>query len=152
MEEGKLVIVRGREDTIQDLLAAPRCEAKVITYGNIWTRQLKMQRGEIKGGHKHKFDHLHFLVMGAIIINIYDNKNREKVILSKEYIAPAWIKVPKEHLHDIRALSDNTLGYCIQALNNEDGNVVDSDYENDKDWMDQVLEYEKQNGLRDETK
>ena len=150
MSKEKLVIVRGREDSIQDLKAAPKCEANVITYGNIWTRQIKMNEGQIKAGHKHQFDHLHFLASGSVVINVYDTKDRDKVIYSGEYVAPAWIKVPKEHFHDIRALEDGTTGYCIQALHNEDGNVVDTDYSNDKDWIELVNEYEKNNGMQDE--
>jgi hypothetical protein len=150
-KDGKEInITRGRHSVTVDGEAAPRCTAKVKTYGNIWTRELSMNKGESKAGHKHEFDHLHFLAKGSVTIRVYDADDAEKIILEKQYDAPSWIKVPKEHFHDIVALKNNTLGYCIQAVRNEEGEVAATDY--DKDWMEEVAEYEKANGLRDETK
>ncbi len=126
-------------------------KTKVITYGNIWTREIKMNKDDIKAGHKHEFDHLHFLSQGSIHIRIFDNINRNNIIFEKNYTAPEWIKVPKEHFHDIVALEDNTLGYCIQALANPEGNVSKTDYANDEDWMEEVRKFEHLNGLLDET-
>ena len=148
----KINITRGKYSVIVDGEAAPRCTAKVKTYGNIWTRELRLAKGEAKAGHKHEFDHLHFLSAGSVSIRVYDQKDKEIVLFEGEYKAPSWIKVPKEHFHDIIALEDDTLGYCIQAINNEDGEVIATDYANDEDWMKQVNAYERKNGLRDETK
>ncbi len=131
----------------------PLCSAKIKTYGNIWTRELKYEKaGEIKKGHKHIFDHLHFLAIGSVLISVYDKKDRDVLIFQKEYKAPSWIKVPKDHFHDIVALADNTLGYCIQALVTEDGNVADTDYANDKDRIEEVNNFDKENNCIDETK
>ena len=127
-----------------------KCETKIITYGNIWTRELRLNKGETKAGHKHKFDHLHFLAIGSVFLRVYDERNRTKVLFEKEYTAPEWIKVPKEHFHDIEALEDNTLGYCIQAIQNPNGNIAETDYGNDEDWMEQVRKFEHLNGLKDE--
>ncbi len=146
----KITTVRGVNSPIQDATAQPKCVATVKTYGNIWTRQMTFDKGEMKHGHKHQFDHLHFLAQGSIIITVYAQDDRDKVIYSADYAAPAWIKVPKDHFHDVVALEDNTTGYCIQAIHNPEGNVVDSDYVTDSDWMDAVNKYEKENGMRDE--
>ncbi len=126
---------------------AKRPKAKVITYGNIWTRQLKFEKaGQMKKGHKHEFDHLHFLVRGRVKINVYDRKDQDTVVYSGEYNAPAWLKVPAEHFHDIVALEDNSEGYCIQAITNPEGEVEGTDYANDLDWMAIVEAY----GVHDE--
>jgi len=126
---------------------APLAKANVHTYGNIWVREIRFEKaGESKAGHKHEFDHLHFLAKGKVLLRIYEDK--DKLLLETKKESPAWIKVPKEHFHDIVALEDNTLGYCIQALRNEVGEVVDTDFTSD--FMDEVQSFEKKNGRPDE--
>ncbi len=124
----------------------------IKTYGNVWVRELIFQKaGDVKNGHKHEFDHLHFVSHGSVRISVYDKTNRDKILLQKEYKAPAWIKVPKEHFHDIVALEDNTRGYCIQSLLNTNNEVCETEYIMDKDWMDEVKEYEEKFNYPDET-
>lgn len=106
----------------------PLCCAK--TYGNIWVMEVNLQDGDKKYGHKHEFDHLHFLAKGKVKINIYGSEARTAVERSEVVEAPAWLKVPKERFHDIEALTDST-GYCMQALRNVDGEVLETDYEDD---------------------
>jgi len=150
---GNLTRVRGANQVV--LVGgekAPKCTANVKTYGNIWTRHLKMNKGESKAGHKHEFDHLHFLASGSVEIRVYKTEDKSAPLLVKDFKAPTWIKVPKEHFHDIVALEDGTEGYCIQAIRNEDKEVVDSDYAYDTDWLEEVKAYETANNLADETK
>ena len=130
---------------------APSCKATVKTYGNIWTRELNLKKGEAKAGHKHQFDHLHFLASGKVEIRVYNSQDKDKTIFKGIYTSPAWIKVPKNHFHDILALEDS-LGYCIQAIHNENGEVVDTDYANDEDWMEEVRQFEQKTKLADEEK
>lgn len=130
---------------------APACKANVKTYGNIWTRELNLKKGESKAGHKHNFDHLHFLAQGSVEIRVYDKTEKTKILFKGQYDAPSWIKVPKEHFHDIIGLADESVGYCIQAIHNEKEEVVATDYANDDDWMEQVNEFERAHGMEDET-
>ena len=126
-------------------------KAKMITYGNIWTREILLEKaGEMKRGHRHKFDHLHFLAKGKVKVNVYAEGNRKNLLFSGEVSAPYWLKVPKDHFHDITALEDNCLGYCIQAVHDKSGNVVETDYIHDGDWMEQVNAFEAENGQPDE--
>jgi hypothetical protein len=144
-----------KKNTAKDGLEVrrPLCNATIKTYGNIWTREIKFLRaGDYKPGHKHKFDHLHFLANGSVQVRVYDDKLKDKILFQKDYTAPAWIKVPKEHFHDIIALEDNSVGYCIQAVRDDDGNVTETDYAKDKDWMEEVNQFEKENGLADEVR
>lgn len=132
---------------------APRCEASVKTYGNIWTRRLVLKKGQSKEGHKHEFDHLHHLIKGKVEIRVYKKDREDEPMLVREFDATnedKWIKVPKEHFHDIVALED-AVGYCIQAVRNDNQEVVNSDYAYDKDWMEEVSLFEKEKGLADET-
>ena len=82
---------------------------------------------------------------------MYDSQNKNKTIFKGIYTSPAWIKVPKDHFHDILALEDS-LGYCIQAIHNENGEVVATDYANDEDWMEEVKQFERKTKLVDEEK
>ena len=126
---------------------APEAPANIYTYGNIWVREINFREaGMVKSGHRHKFDHLHFLAKGRVKLRVYDADH--KLLLEAEKEAPAWIKVPKEHYHDIVALEDGTLGYCIQAVRNEHGEVVDTDFT--RDFMDEVKAFEAENGRPDE--
>ena len=122
---------------------------QISTYGNIWVREVVLNKGERKVGHKHEFDHLHFLTSGKAIITVFD-ADKKSVILSREYTSPAWIKVPKNHFHDIESLEDGTVGYCIQALRNDSEEVIATDYISDKDFIDEVKAYEEAKGIQDE--
>ena len=129
-----------------------QCTANIVTYGNIWTREIEFKKaGEVKNGHKHEFDHLHFVSHGSVQITVFDEFKRDKVIFQKDYTAPAWIKVPKEHFHDIIALEDNSRGYCIQSLLTDNANVIETDYAKDDDWIKEVNNFELSHGLEDET-
>lgn len=115
---------------------------KVRTYGNIWVKKINLKnKGDVKQGHKHEFDHLHFIASGSAKITVYSDK--DTILLEKEYMADSWIKVPKEHFHTIEALEDNTVGYCIQSLLGENNQVVETDYLYDTDFIKEVEEYEK---------
>ena len=101
--------------------------ATVNTYGNIWVREMIfVNSGDIKGGHKHQFDHLHFVSKGKVIIQIKDDAGN--ILSEQEYKAGSWIKVPKEVYHTIIAIEPMSVGYCIQALRNDDGEIMETDY------------------------
>ena len=141
-----------KEKSKPEMLEGERCKVNVKTYGNIWTRELNfVKRGDVKSGHKHEFDHLHFVAKGSVFVTVYDNNEKLNPILKKRYVAPAWIKVPKEHFHDIIALEDDSLSYCIQAILNEEGDVKGTNYRYDKDLMDEVKEFEERHNFPDET-
>lgn len=130
-------------------LSPTTAKLNVKTYGNIWVREVSLNKGDMKDGHKHEFDHLHFLSQGRVRIRIHEDHG-DKPLLVKEYVAPAWIKVPKNHFHDVIALEDNTLGFCIQSVYSEDNEVTETDYRYDDDFMEDVKEYEREKGCPDE--
>ena len=104
--------------------------ATTNVYGNVWVREMVfVNKGDIKGGHRHQYDHLHFVAKGKV--NVQTKDALGKVLTEKEYGAGSWIKVPKEVYHTVIALEDMSIGYCIQAMRDEDGEVMETDYKKD---------------------
>ncbi len=89
-------------------------------FGNIWVRQNNMEKkGESFPGHKHRFDHVTLLVKGEIEIEV-EGKSQPK-----QFKAPTFIIIRKEHNHKVTALTDDVMYYCVFALRNLDGEVIE---------------------------
>lgn len=76
---------------------------------NIFSRQMHFEKvGDIENGHTHSFDHLTLLANGKLKI----------VVDGKESIfnAPQMIYIKANKVHELTALEDNTVAYCIHAL------------------------------------
>jgi len=88
-------------------------------FGNIWVKQNVLElAGEAFDGHEHKFDHVTLLVSGKVSVQIKDNP-------PKEFTAPTFIVIRKEQQHKITALEDKTIYYCVYALRDLDGEVME---------------------------
>lgn len=88
-------------------------------FGNIWVRQNVLElAGQSFDGHEHKFDHVTLLVSGKVRVQIKDNQ-------PKEFTAPTFIVIRKEQQHKITALEDKTIYYCVYALRDLDGEVME---------------------------
>jgi len=112
--------------------------SSIDTYGNIWVREVIFKKkGEMKMGHKHNFDHIHFLAYGSAKFTIYDGTE----FYTTERTAPAWLKVPKNYPHQVEALEDNTAGYCIEALYTDDDKILDSDISFDPKQFDKMIDF-----------
>ncbi len=89
-------------------------------FGNIWVRQNNMEKkGESFPGHKHKHDHVTLLVKGEIEIEV-EGKSKPK-----QFKAPTFVIIRKEHNHKVTALTDDVMYYCVFALRNLDGEVIE---------------------------
>lgn len=90
---------------------------------NLWSRQMWFERaGDIERGHRHQFDHLTLLAKGALRVTV-DGK-------TKDYDAARggqMILIRKDSLHELVALKDDTLAFCIHALrgDNTTGDILD---------------------------
>ena len=88
-------------------------------FGNIWVRQNNMElAGESFAGHKHKFDHVTLLASGSVEVEVAGNP-------PKQFKAPTFIIIRKEHEHKMTALTDDVLYYCVFALRNLDGEPIE---------------------------
>ena len=87
-------------------------------FGNIWVRQNYLEKaGDAHPGHKHHFDHVSLLASGKVRVTIAGYP-------PKEFTAPTFIVIKKEHSHHFEALEDGTLWYCVFALRDVDGNTT----------------------------
>ncbi len=88
-------------------------------FGNIWVKQNVLElAGEAFNGHEHKFDHVTLLVSGKVSVELEGSD-------AKEFTAPTFIVIRKEHRHKITALADGTVYYCVYALRDIDGEVME---------------------------
>jgi hypothetical protein len=87
--------------------------------GNVWVRQhWLLKAGDTVGGHAHYHDHVTLLVKGSADVSVNDGP-------SKRFIAPTFIGIKKEHRHSFVAVEDDTVFYCVFAMRDLEGNVVD---------------------------
>lgn len=87
---------------------------KLGCVANLYTRQMHFENsGDIENGHTHPFDHLTLLASGSLKVIV-----NEKIT---EFKAPHMIYIRAELEHQLMALEDNTVAYCIHALRYGDG-------------------------------
>lgn len=90
------------------------------SYANIWVRQkVFSKKGETIGGHKHKYDHMSLLAVGKVMVEVDG--------ITKELEAPTFLVIPKGKIHNITALTDDVLWYCVFAHRDVNGDVYDAD-------------------------
>lgn len=87
-------------------------DAPYVTIGcvaNLFSRQMHFRKtGDIEHGHTHQFDHLTLLAAGSLRVTVQGK--------TTEFKAPHMIYIKAEHNHELVALEDNTVAYCIHAL------------------------------------
>lgn len=112
-------------------------------YANIWIRQKVFNNiNETIGGHKHKYDHISLLASGSAKVEVDS--------IEKIFKAPTFIIIRKDKIHNVTALENNTLWYCIFANRDIDGQVYDKDLndplnlDNDSHY---AIELEKLNNI-----
>jgi len=91
-------------------------------FGNIWIRQnILEKKGQMHDGHHHYFDHVTMLVKGSVTVSVTGEE-------PKEFVAPTFIVIKKDLHHQIVALEDDVIYYCVFALRNLDGEVIEDIY------------------------
>lgn len=87
--------------------------------GNVWIRrQYYANKDCEKSGHKHHHDHVSLLAKGRLQVHV---EGYDPVI----YNEGDFFLIKAEHEHMLVPLEDDTIAYCIFALRNVDGEVVD---------------------------
>lgn len=87
---------------------------------NMFAKQMHFAKaGDVEQGHKHEFDHLTLLASGSLRVTVEGK--------TTEFKAPHMIYIHAEKNHELVALEDNTVAYCIHALRDGDavGDIID---------------------------
>lgn len=84
---------------------------------NLFSRMMHFEKtGDIEIGHTHQFDHLTLLAKGKLKVTVEG--------ISSEFTAPHMIYIHKDKVHELEALSDDTVAYCIHALRDKNTNEI----------------------------
>lgn len=86
---------------------------------NLYSRMMRFEKaGDIEIGHTHQFDHLTLLAKGKLKVTVDG--------VATEFTAPHMIYIRKDKVHELEALTDETVAYCIHALRDkETGEILD---------------------------
>lgn len=80
----------------------------VSTYGDLYIRAHHfVSAGDVHQGHQHKIDHVTMLARGAVTVR-YGAEGK-----SVDYTAPALIEIDKDVFHQLTALEDDTMYFCV---------------------------------------
>lgn len=101
--------------------------------GNVWVRQQYYPSMLVEAqGHLHHHDHVSLLAKGSLKVCV---DGFEPAI----YKAPTFFKIKAEHRHKLIPLEDETIAYCIFALRDENGEMVDELDDNTKHYTEVKL-------------
>jgi hypothetical protein len=95
-------------------------EVSIGCVANLFSRMMHFKNvGDIELGHTHAFDHLTLLAKGKLKVTVDG--------VSTEFTAPNMIYIKADKIHELEALVEETLAYCIHALraDNETGDILD---------------------------
>lgn len=87
---------------------------------NLFSRQMHFKKaGDLEHGHTHPFDHLTLLASGSLRVTVNGK--------TTDFKAPHMIFIKAEHEHELVALENNTVAFCIHALRKGNGvdNIID---------------------------
>lgn len=95
---------------------------KISCVSNLFSKMMHFEKaGNVEYGHCHIFDHLTLLAHGSLRVTIGG--------VSTDYTAPQMIFIRKNIEHELLALEDGTVAFCIHALRKGQGvdDIIDPD-------------------------
>jgi len=93
-------------------------DASIGVVANLWSKQMHFKKaGDVEFGHSHTFDHLTLLAAGALKVTVEN--------IATEFKAPQMIYIKAGKEHELVALEDNTVAYCIHPLRDHEGDLLD---------------------------
>ncbi len=92
-------------------------EIKIGCVANLYSRMMRFAKaGDIEIGHTHQFDHLTLLAKGKLKVTVEG--------VSTVFTAPHMIYIHKNKMHQLEALTDETVAYCIHALRDKETSEI----------------------------
>lgn len=84
---------------------------------NLFSRMMHFEKaGDIEIGHTHQFDHLTLLAKGKLKVTVDG--------VASDFTAPHMIYIHKDKVHELEAITDETVAYCIHALRDKEDNEI----------------------------
>lgn len=84
---------------------------------NLFSRMMRFEKaGDTEIGHTHQFDHLTLLAKGRLKVTVEG--------ATSEFTAPHMIYIHKDKVHELEALADETVAYCVHALRDRETNDI----------------------------
>jgi quercetin dioxygenase-like cupin family protein len=97
-------------------------EIALSCVASVYVRQMTFKKsGDVEIGHKHIFDHQTLVAKGSVTVEVDGNK--------KTFTAPHIVFIKKNAVHELTALEDETIVYCIHALRDGEDvcDIIDPD-------------------------
>lgn len=95
-----------------------------VVSGNIFIRPVHLDKtGDVLQGHTHNFDHTSFFVQGDVKLELTTPDG--EYIETKEFHAPAFFLIKANVRHQITALTDDVIFWCVYSHRNAQGEIVE---------------------------
>lgn len=92
-------------------------EVAIGCVANLFSRMMRFEKaGDVEVGHTHQFDHLTLLAKGKLKVTVNGRVSH--------FAAPYMIYIHKDFVHELEALEDETVAYCIHALRTADQSEI----------------------------
>jgi len=95
-------------------------EVHITCVANVFSRQMHFKKaGDMEHGHSHCFDHITLLAKGKLRLNALGT--------TTDFVAPHQIYIKANVVHELIAMEDDTVAFCIHALRdmNDAQTIVD---------------------------
>jgi hypothetical protein len=89
--------------------------------GNVFIRANQPAKGVASPGHTHNFDHTTIVFKGAVHVSATLPNG---TVIERDFYAPTHFLVRRDVLHEITALEDGTVYWCVYSHRNPQGDVV----------------------------
>jgi quercetin dioxygenase-like cupin family protein len=87
---------------------------------NLFLRQMTFENvGDVEIGHTHPYDHMTLLASGSIRVKTVDGV--------RDFTAPHMVYISAGKKHELEALTNGSVAYCIHVLRDDDGAIVSED-------------------------
>lgn len=85
---------------------------------NLWLRQMHFKNaGDRNEGHVHNFDHITLLAKGSVTVDVEGKLT--------DFAAPHMIYIQAGKAHYLIAKEDDTVAYCVHAIRDAEGELMD---------------------------
>lgn len=86
---------------------------RIGVVSNVFVRQMEFaSAGDVEQGHRHPYDHFTLLAKGALRV-VVDGQ-------VSEFQAPMMILIRADKEHELTAIEDGTVAYCVHGLRGDD--------------------------------